>query len=230
MPRGASASLGQGRVECPAGLPLHRHPLLPLVPQFPHQQMGWQGRAVATSIPGWVGGVLGAGGKGLCPQEGWEGGSVRVGGGLCISVQPGGLCPWGGQGEGSAFLGRSSGAALELVGGDSDSAGRWRWSLSPDNIIFHGPSGAWRGLEYHGDIGARLCQGCDPHAWVLPIPRAPPGGSEPGWSRGAAPWVRPSDSTGLTELLPSPGRAEGEDLQAVRAGARGQQGSESPFQ
>lgn len=107
-------------------------------------------------------------------------------------MQPGGLCLWGGQGQGSVFLGRSSGAALELLSGDSDSAGRWRWSLSPDNIIFHGPSGVWRGLEHRGDSVAHLCQGCDPHAWLLPIPRAP----LPGQSLAGAPGQLPGSGSG----------------------------------
>lgn len=101
----------------------------------------WAGRTGQWPAAPWAGCVgkeaLGAGGKSLCPREG---GRCAQQGCLCLCVQAGGLCLWSGQGEGSVFLGRSSEAALELVSGDSDSAGRWRCSFSPDNIIFHGSS------------------------------------------------------------------------------------------
>lgn len=160
---------------------------------------------------GWVGKeVLGAGGKGLCPQEGGRGG-LRVGlEEVCVSVcsQEGCACGMGREtdqfslaGARRLLLSWSVVTATALGDGAGASAPVTSFYTALQSL------GPWRGLQHHGDAGPHLCQHCDPRAWALHIPRAHPARSGPGWSPGAAPWVRPRDSsagTGLTELLPSP--------------------------
>lgn len=136
---GQVPALGRAGWSAQRGVPLTGTHCSPSCLSFPASR--WAGRTGQWPAAPWAGCVgkeaLGAGGKSLCPREG---GRWAQQGCLCLCVQAGGLCLWGGQGEGSVFLGRSSEAALELVSGDSDSAGRWRCSFSPDNIIFHGSS------------------------------------------------------------------------------------------
>lgn len=91
------------------GLPLHRQPLTPpLCLSFPTSRVG----AGCLAVP-WA---VEAAGKGLCS---WEGGGGGLSGGwrrsVCVCVQPGGLCLWDAQGEGSAFPSRGLEAAFELV-------------------------------------------------------------------------------------------------------------------
>lgn len=219
VPRGVSASLRQGRVGGPAWAPFAQAPPRASVSPAAEGLAGLGSGHQRAGLGEWARRCWGLEG-GSVPTGGVEVGSARVGGALCSQ----GGCACGAGRDRDQF---SWAGALEQVSGDSDSAGRWRWSLKhhfPQPFSPQDPGGA------RSTVGTwcHLCQGCDPGARVLPMPRARPAGpglgGAPGQLRGSG------DSPGLTELLPSPRPCRGEDLQAVRAGARGQQGSESPFQ
>lgn len=219
VPRGASAILRQGRVQGPAWAPFAQAPPRASVSPPAAGLAGLGSGHQRAGLGEWARGCWGLQG-GSVPTGGAEGGSARLGGALCS--REGCACGTGRDWDQFALAG-----ALEQLGGDSDSAGRWRWSLKhhfPQPFSPQDPGGAC------SSVGTRcqLCQGCDR---VLPMPRAhrarPGLGAAPGQLRGSR---DSSASPGLTELLPSPRPCRGEDLQAVRAGARGQQGSQSPFQ
>lgn len=237
---GASASCGEHRVQSQHGEPSTgtHWPRIPPCLSFSTSRSGDQ------QCPG------------LCKCERkccrLQGRIRGVGGGFCVSVcsREGCAC---GMGRVRAQFSLAGAERLVLswpvpsqwAGGDGDCAGRWRWSHSPNNTI---PKALQltgtppRGLQRHEDTSAHLCQSCDSCTWALHIPwasscqaqdlagawqhRAACAGVCDAGSRAAPPALGSGRN-----CLPSPWQCrEGEDLQAVRAGARGQQGSESPFQ
>lgn len=119
--RGVNASLGEPGMGSHC-TDTHSQPptghMAPLCLSFSTNRSGGEAvRWSAAPWAGWVGKkVLGAAGKGLCPREGGGGGlSEGWRRFVHVCVQPGGLCLWDGQGEGSVFPGRGSEAAFELV-------------------------------------------------------------------------------------------------------------------
>lgn len=194
--RGSLPSLGQGRVGCPARVPIARAPPGPCRASVSPGADGLPGLGSGHQRPRLAGGGTrrrGLEGRVCAHRRGWrwaQGGLEEV----CVSV--------GWAGRGSVFLGRSSEAAFELVSGDSDSdsAGRWRWNLSPNPVIPQDPGGL-----------------CSATGTPVPIPVTPepghcpcpgltlPGqdlGRAPGQLRGSGPGTA-APALGLTELLPS---------------------------
>lgn len=231
------------------GFPLHKHPL---AMDPPHASVSPPVDRVVISVLGYVGGEGKAGScrEGSAPREGGEAG-LRGLEEVSVCSREGCACGMAREraqfslaGAQRVFLSRP--VPSQWAGGDGDCAGRWRWSHSPDNTIpkaLHLPGTP----PHHG--------GCSTTRTPVPVSAkavtcAPGLCASPGLHpAGLRTWPEPGSSMpparGLAmpdhrqhhwhwapaeHCLPSPRPCrEGEDLQAVRAGARGQQGSESPF-